>query len=703
VAQTLPTNLSMDAEHVGQAADLAKLQSELTAAPTWAAVRKAAIASLGAPPGEALLRGRVLAQEIEDAVITLLNRADKPGEFSLELETYYLPAVFERWAYAPRRREYWELQRERFRLQVRSTKEPKERGVHMLQLLLCDAVLSGIGPALRAFFDNLIDYDPRTMLQNLPLPLAELGRAFQRCGWHRGNIEVLVDSMVPRGLRSQDHLAIAWTGMFGGALFLAPDFADALMDLVFERLVLPVLHIAADNGQLSFASAMETHIYGSYLRRHESEARFSRIYAEIGPLLARCGRKFASSSPAPESSDRLYEGPPRVAFVIQNPTLLAHSATLLTFLRGLHSVERPSIVPVVMFLNGHASTPAMLRALSNLGVGYFIAESQDHHPLVELKTLVARQRIVAAIFVSLPFNLSLAAGMRLAPVVIWWSMKYHRFSLPDIDGYMTAGAFFEDFREIDGRTWRSCRTALPPLTDPHLAASVAEAKNTLGLDRKALVLGCIGRDEKMLGDGYLEAVAAILKACENTMFIWTGRAQVRAPDVQRKLELLGVAARCKFLGWVPNTKIVAQMLDVYLDSFPFASGHTGFEAMAIGVPMVVLATGQAVDSSTLTSLVPVLRGRTGTSAEQAEVRSIFADAGREKLIPYVETIDEYVARGIALVRDAALRRRVGDAGRRFVERFARDEKAFAVSTCRHILDIIAETRAANVSGHAANV
>jgi predicted O-linked N-acetylglucosamine transferase (SPINDLY family) len=268
---------------------------------------------------------------------------------------------------------------------------------------------------------------------------------------------------------------------------------------------------------------------------------------------------------------------------------------------------------------------------------------------------------------------------------------------------MTAGAFFEDFRQIDGRTWRSCRTALPPLTEPHLAAKAAEARSTLNLGRDTLVLGCIGRDEKMLGEGYLEAVAAILKVREGTEFVWTGRAQVRAPDVQRKLEQLGVAARCKFLGWVPNTKIVAHMLDVYLDSFPFASGHTGFEAMAAGVPMVVLATGQALDSSTLTSLVPVLRGQTGTVAERADVSSIFADPDGTKLVPYVESIDEYVARAIELIRDASLRRRVGDAGRRFVERFARDEKGFAVSTCRHILDIIAETRTANVSGHAANV
>lgn len=694
----------MNAQPEGPAADPADLQAQLTAAPSWAVVRQVSIALLGAAPSIAPATGRDLAEKLEDAIIALLSEAGKPDAFSFDVQAFHLPAVFERWAYATRRRAYWELQCERFRLQIRSAPSPKERGIYMLRLLFCDAVLAGVGPAIRAFLDGIIEHDPPTMLRNLPLPLPELGRTLQRSGWHAGNVEVLVDALLPRGPRSQDPLVIAWTGLLCASLFLAPDFSDTLMDPVYRRIVIPVLRMAGEKGELlSLAGAMEKHIYGSYLKRHEHEGRFAEVYAEIGPLLASCGSKLASSTSDSASRESLGVQPPSVVFVVQSPSLLAHTAMLLTFFRGLRQLKDPPVVPMVWFLENQGATAELLEALTDLGVSNFIAANQDQHPLVELQALIKHRRIAAAIFVSLPFNLSLAAGMRLAPAVIWWSMRYHRFALPEIDGYMTTGGFFEDYREIEGRSWRSCRSALPPLTEPGATAHAAGLRASLGLSAETLVLGCIGRDEKMLGAGYLDAVAEVLKACENTVFVWTGRVQVRAGDVQRRLEELGIAARCRFLGWLPNTKAVAPVLDVYLDSFPFASGHTGFEAMAVGVPLVVMASDEALASSTLTSFVPTLEGRAGSPADQEAVRSIFAPDGGERLVPHVDTADQYVTRAIALVRDAGLRQRVGNAGRRFVERFARDEKTFAASTCRHILDIMAETRAAKGGEHSASV
>ena len=52
--------------------------------------------------------------------------------------------------------------------------------------------------------------------------------------------------------------------------------------------------------------------------------------------------------------------------------------------------------------------------------------------------------------------------MRIAPVQIHWSMKYHSVEFDEIDGYLTIGSF-EQYRIINGKKWRAGHGALDPL------------------------------------------------------------------------------------------------------------------------------------------------------------------------------------------------------------------------------------------------
>jgi len=614
-----------------------------------------------------------------------------PGgkSFNLDFGAFWLPPVLAHLRVAPAQRPYWEQNAQRFAAQVR-TADAKTWSGQAFAMMVCTAMVSDCGSALRAFFAELIRGEPNVRLGALPIAPTQFSRFLHRCGWHGQGLEVLIAAAETAVAQPQAKLEGGWMATLCSFFLLGANFADEPMDAVYRRVLVPFLRRAADDPQLLwFASQVETFIYSSYLRRHEDEARFARIYGEIGPLLVRCGRARKATLPALEITGA---NPPRVGFVLDNPSSLAHTATLLTFLRGMRQLTSAPVEPVVLFCKFAGLPNTITPELQRLGVAFFAGDGSKDEDLVALKRICAREGIEAAVFVSSPLNMSVAAGLRLAPTVIWWSMKYHRFALPEIDGYMTAGAFFEDFRQIEGRTWRTSRTALPPLTAPSSAAEATALKRSLGLGEDIVVLGCIGRDEKLLGDGCLDAIAAVLRATERTVFVWTGRPDNRAPDVKRRLQELGVAERCKFLGWMKDTKVAAQLIDVYLDSFPFASGHTAFEAMAVDVPLVVLKTRAALESSVLTGFLPALEGRAGSAAEQASVRSIFTAQDGELLSPAVETVEAYVARAVRLVRDADFRRRAGEAGRRFVETFARDERKFAETTCRHIVEIIAAPR-----------
>jgi glycosyltransferase involved in cell wall biosynthesis len=217
-----------------------------------------------------------------------------------------------------------------------------------------------------------------------------------------------------------------------------------------------------------------------------------------------------------------------------------------------------------------------------------------------------------------------------------------------------------------------------------------------GLSDEHVVLACIGREEKMLDPAYIDAIGRVLDACPDARFMWAGRS-AESPDVSALLRQRGIRDKCRFVGWLSDTKVAAQAMDIYADSFPFASGHTAYEAMAAGKPVVVLKTPEAIESSTATAIVPLYDGAIGTVADQEFTRRLFTDADGASLWPYVDTADLYVELIIGLVRDPGRRARAGAACRACVERFARDEVKFAETTSRHLIEIVRERLAGNDS------
>ena len=113
-----------------------------------------------------------------------------------------------------------------------------------------------------------------------------------------------------------------------------------------------------------------------------------------------------------------------------------------------------------------------------------------------------------------------------------------------------------------------------------------------------LVLACIGREEKMLNPAYIDALAQILAACPGATFVWTGRA-TRSHEVMEMMTHARKNHRCRFIGWLEDTKAAATLMDIFVDTFPFGSGFTAFEAMAAGKPVVALRTPETIETSAM--------------------------------------------------------------------------------------------------------
>jgi hypothetical protein len=377
--------------------------------------------------------------------------------------------------------------------------------------------------------------------------------------------------------------------------------------------------------------------------------------------------------------------------MLHTPAHLAHMTVLFSFLRGLAALPKPPLRPILYVLNGQAG--ALEAEASALGVPLVaiehFAEGDRAGPRQRLLLLRARSMadaLSAMVWVSAPLHMAYAFGLRVAPVQIWWSMGFHSIASDDIDGYLTGG-LFERWRMIEGRRWRVLQIGLPDMFRPESVGPAQQLRRAFGADRRVLILGWMGREDKITNRPFVTALARILERLPGAIFLWSGRAQ--PPELLRLFDEFHIRDRCHHIGWV-DTKIYAQVFDIYLDGFPAVSGHTAFDAMAAGVPVVVLVTPESLSTGMPKNVYRVYAGMIGSEADQAAVRAIFTGPDGEDLTGFALDVDRFVERAVQFGLDPALRRRVGEAGRTFALRYLYDVGALARTGSEHILEIIAQ-------------
>jgi hypothetical protein len=301
-----------------------------------------------------------------------------------------------------------------------------------------------------------------------------------------------------------------------------------------------------------------------------------------------------------------------------------------------------------------------------------------------LRDQVAADGIEALVFVSVVMTMCFAAAVPVAPVHIWWSMKYHALKIDEIQGYLTH-ATRSHRSPMLGPHWRIGEPSMPYRFEPGLAGEAAAIRRRYAPGADIVVLGCLGRAEKLLDPSYAAMLGRVMRAHPNTVYLWTGRS---APEeFTKRLAAEGIASRCHHVGWV-NVRLFVHVLDIKLDSFPFASGHTSVEMMAAAKPVVTLITPESRETSTVTSFLPLHNGTAGTPSEHDEVRAMFCSDAGESLVPYVETVADYERFAARLIGDPEFRSCVGVACRAFVHRFLSDDRRFAETMSAHMVAII---------------
>lgn len=450
---------------------------------------------------------------------------------------------------------------------------------------------------------------------------------------------------------------------------------------LFEHVVLPLLQRMAQSGAAEPSLALEQIVYNDHIKALERPTHHRDIFAAIAEPMRNLGSAQAMRLPAltaPAAAGR-----PRIAFLLHNGHRLAHVEVLLYFLSGLAQCRDRPIDPVI-YLFTDAGYLELAASCQKLGVETMVSDLPATAPLTarfeRCRRQLAEAGASAAVFVSVPLHLEYLSAFKLAPVSIWWSMKFPLSNFPLLDGRVFYRLLFPGQVRIDGRIWHGGPLGLetPPAPNPDDVARI-RAKYAGGP-----ILGTVAREEKIREPAYLDAVVRIMQAHPAASYLWTGRQALA--EITDYFAAHGIADRCHFVGWV-DPAIYCRVFDVFLETFPLTGLMSGWameagKAVATAGPLGWLGTYfSALDDGS----VPC------DPDDRAQLDAVFADVVDRLPCIWARDADELVALVTVLLGDDALRRDYRACCQRFMQRFLADSAGSALIQARFFAKIVKDT------------
>lgn len=472
--------------------------------------------------------------------------------------------------------------------------------------------------------------------------------------------------------------------VFSVLKFLGLDLAtpNARRQPIFEHVAVPMMKQLGAAGQTDGALALEQFIYNNHIKAEERPDHHKAAFSAIGEPLRHLGALEAARLP-PMRRPEKHLGAPHIAFLLHNGFRLAHVELMLSFFSGLALAASKPIHPIVYSLTDRG-TDELTAACGKYGVEVIVDRTSCTSFDMKARLQRCREKLTelnvdAVAFVSVPMHLDYATALKLAPISIWWPMKFPLATFPLLDGRVMYRMLFAGKVEIDGKLWRGGPLGVhaPPPADP-AAVSAVRARFPNGP-----IIGTVAREEKIRDAGYLEAVSQILLANPTANFLWTGRLQL--PEISQYFEMKGVASRCHFIGWV-DPAIYCRVFDVFLETFPLAGLMSGWAMMA----------GKSVATAGSfgwlgTHLEGVFDGTIPCNpSDKAKLDSVFAEVSGRLPCIWATDVAGYVSLVNTLLADETLRDAFGRACKNFMQDFLSDDVQSSLIQAKHFADVTEE-------------
>lgn len=397
-------------------------------------------------------------------------------------------------------------------------------------------------------------------------------------------------------------------------------------DYIFDNIVRPVLDQNLNSklvDSINRYSAINHLLFKPYIRREENPTRFRRAFWNVHSYGLRISRNVQLTFPENQSSSNnplnLNSDIKKIAFIFKGPYKLAHSEFLRSFLVGCKFFL--SKVQVHLILIDESSIDST--DLSHIVIHSLAYNKSASNKIAEYIKLCRNEQFDHICWVACVQDLTLYMGLQLASSQSYWSMKYHSIIMPTIQKYAGLGFGGNSF-EFDDVKWFRGR-AFPDLLMPKISKdSIEKLRDQHNIPRDSCLIGCFVRAEKLYDTNFQESVIKILRHDHNVHFAIAS--QFLPENFKKVLESYGIDCinRFHYLGWI-NTKNWVANLDIYYDSSPRGSCNTIFEAIEMGVPILMSDSTHNRESS---ALPYILSAAKNLNIDEERVPGVFKDESK---------------------------------------------------------------------------
>lgn len=320
------------------------------------------------------------------------------------------------------------------------------------------------------------------------------------------------------------------------------------------------------SGKEELVLLMEPYYYDKLVKKIETEEHVVRCFSKYSQLMWKFG-KIASKRPVKQGLAH------NICFISKTSVLLGHTEVMLNVLKDW----KKTLPNLNLFFVGLSPCKKNLYdRLVGIGIN-IITPNEEMSPLVSalwIREACEKNNIGTAIWLSVPIWVSFIFGFGVAKKQVLWSLKFHAIHLGDEVLHIGMTKEKDGIAYINGKPWEAYQ---PKLLTKNESFDFIKRKEIRGNLDNFFIFGTLAREEKYNSLSFVNAIIEILSRCPFGIFLYTGRKN--SPFLSKALEDSGLNNRATFIGWV-DTNFYSNIIDLFLETFPFGCGVTGIQALA---------------------------------------------------------------------------------------------------------------------------
>jgi hypothetical protein len=332
-----------------------------------------------------------------------------------------------------------------------------------------------------------------------------------------------------------------------------------------------IIKILAENKKINEALFLEHLFYSKLVKIIETEDHYSKSFSIFKDELWNCGKYYSDKKITLKPSKL-------IAFIINANTILGHTEVTILMIKNLKLLD-PSLKIYILSFTTQISND-FKKIMDDLNIDIFSPpKKMDYLELLRWGRKISQDfNIGTVIWVSVPTMVSLFFGYGLAYKQIYWTLKFHAVYMDKSIIHIGSGNFelSKTKNIINADLWK---VFAAPLTINVIRNNEEEINKVKNKFSKGKIFGTLAREEKFNSKEFINTLIVILNKCPESIYIYTGR--TNSQILLNELKKFNLLNRCFYIGWV-DTNFYSELIDIFLETFPFGCGITGVQSLFQG-------------------------------------------------------------------------------------------------------------------------